>query len=79
MSWLIGVGATGLCGTYSYRQSQGWGGGQGVAYGEDVYKRVVTASYADLLAKPGDLTARLVGPLLRTYRTRPQLVRFSTH
>lgn len=69
-SWVLGVGATGMRGKYSYRQSQGWGGHQGAPYGEDTYKRVVVASYADLLAKPGRLTANLVGPMLRAYRTR---------
>lgn len=38
--------------------------------GEDVYRRSVTASYADLVRGPGALTERLIAPLLRALRTR---------
>lgn len=69
-NWTIAFGATGLRGTYSYKHSQGWGGGQGPAFGEESYKRATVVTYAQLSKTPGDLTTTLVGPLLRAYRTR---------
>jgi len=58
-------------GCYSHAATAGWGGGaQGPALGEDVYRRSVTASYADLDRGPGALTERLIAPLLRALHTR---------
>lgn len=67
-AWVLGFGATGLQGTVSHRLAQNMG--SGTPYGEDTYKRVVMASYADLLTKPGALARKLVGPLLRAYGSR---------
>lgn len=69
-NWIVALGATGLKGTYSYRLSQGWGSGQGVPYGEDIYKRASVISFAELTQHPGDIAGRLLGPLLRAYRSR---------
>jgi len=70
-NWALAAGGTGLKGCYSHAATAGWGGGaQGPALGEDVYRRSVTASYADLDRGPGALTERLIAPLLRALRTR---------
>lgn len=67
-AWMLGFGATGLQGTVSHRLAQNMG--SGAPYGEDIYRRVAVASYAELQAKPGTLTRKLVGPLLRAYGSR---------
>lgn len=54
-NWSLAVGATRLEGCTSLATSGGWGA-EGPALGEDIYRRAVTASYADLVKNPGTLT-----------------------
>lgn len=73
-NWILALGATGLKGSYSCRLAPSWGGRQGVPYGEDIYKRALVVSYAELTRHPGDIAGRLVGPLLRAYGSRAQFL-----
>lgn len=58
-NWILALGATGLKGSYSYSLSTTWGGREGAPYGEDVYKRALVVSHAELTRHPGDrATAR---------------------
>ena len=64
--WALAVGATGLRGL-GVQDQFGWSAlGR---FEEDAYERATTASYADLVAQPGSLTARLLGRFLRKLGT----------
>lgn len=64
--WAVAAGATGLRGCRSYSLHQGaWSAGRKPPYSGEVYRRGVIASRSDLVSGPGQLSDRLVGPLLR--------------
>lgn len=69
--WALAVGATGLRGLGVHDQF-GWPGHG--RFEEDTYERATTASYADIVARPGSLTDQLLGRFLRKLGTHPRFV-----
>ncbi|MFD0509304.1 hypothetical protein ACFQ0G_53350 [Streptomyces chiangmaiensis] len=65
-NWSLAVGATRLQGRRRYAAEAWVLTGTPARYTQDTYKQAAGATWADLNATPGAITARLLGPLLRS-------------
>jgi len=69
-NWVLALGATGLRGCRSYLLQMHWpGGGSDPRYTDDIYRQATRASYAELVANPGQVAELLLGRLLRALGT----------
>ncbi|MEU3670930.1 AlbA family DNA-binding domain-containing protein [Streptomyces virginiae] len=64
-NWAVAVGATRLKGRRAYVANSGFGFGPTARYDEDTYTETTTITWAELTTRPGAITLRLIGPLLR--------------